>query len=90
MPIAVSVVRVGIIVSVLNGSVTSNTIELLNWLTVRPRTYSETMEAWHSHCPRLTIWEDALIDGLIKVERSGEPPRAHVIVTSHGRQALQA
>ena len=68
---------------------TANTIELLTWLGARPRTYNEAIEAWHSHCPRLTIWEDAFIDGLIKVERAGEPPRAHVVVTPRGQAALQ-
>ena len=90
MPIAVSVVRVGIIGVVLERSVTSNTIELLAWLGARPRSYKDTIEAWHTHCPRLSVWEDALIDGLIKVERSGEPPRAHVVVTPLGQAALQA
>jgi hypothetical protein len=70
--------------------VTANTIELLTWLGARPRTYSEAIEAWHSHCPRLTIWEDAVIDGLIKIERTGVPPRAHVVVTPRGQAALQA
>jgi hypothetical protein len=44
----------------------------------------------HSHCPRLTVWEDALIDGLIKVERTGTPPRGRVVLTAQGRQALRA
>jgi hypothetical protein len=26
------------------------------------------MEAWHSACPRMTIWEDALRDGLVVYE----------------------
>ena len=90
MLIAVSLVRVGIIVGVPVNGVTSNTIELLNWLGVRPRTYTDTIDAWHTHCPRLSVWEDALIDGLISVERSGEPPRAHVVVTRLGQLALQA
>ena len=41
--------------------------ELLVWVAARPRTYDETMEAWRSHCPRHTIWEDACIDGLVEV-----------------------
>jgi len=86
MPIALSVVRVGIIRVVLERGVDSNTIELLTWLDARPRSYTEAIEAWHSHCPRLTIWEDALIDGLIKVERAG----VLVVVTPRGQQALQA
>ena len=43
------------------------TLQLLEWVDERERSYSETMEAWHSHCPRLTIWEDALADGLVQV-----------------------
>jgi hypothetical protein len=27
------------------------------------------MEAWKSSCPRLTVWEDALADGLVRVDR---------------------
>ena len=26
------------------------------------------MEAWRSSCPRFTIWEDAIADGLIREE----------------------
>jgi hypothetical protein len=44
------------------------TLELLRWLAERPRTYAETMEAWTSHCPRLTVWEDALAAGLVRVD----------------------
>lgn len=43
------------------------TAQLLEWLDERPRTYAETMETWHSHCPRLLVWEDALADGLVAV-----------------------
>ena len=41
------------------------TLELLRFIASRPRTYAEAMEAWRSSCPRHTIWEDALEDGLI-------------------------
>jgi hypothetical protein len=58
--------------------------QLLDWLEERERTYAETMEAWASHCPRLTTWEDALGDGLIRIERGV------VHVTDLGRAALQA
>jgi hypothetical protein len=33
--------------------------EFLVWVAFRPRTYADTMEAWGSHCPRFTLWEDA-------------------------------
>ena len=84
MPIALSVVRVGIIRVVLERGVDSNTIELLTWLDARPRSYTEAIDAWHSHCPRLTIWEDALADRLIRIERGV------VTVTDRGRTALAA
>ena len=58
------------------------TVELLSWIAERPRTYTETMEAWHSHCPRLCVWEDALVDGLVAVARR------QVERTAAGRRAL--
>ena len=58
------------------------TYDLLAWVGARPRTYSETMEAWKTHCPRLSIWEDALLDGLVAVRRSG------VVLTAAGDAAL--
>ena len=33
------------------------TPQLLAWVAARPRTYRETMEAWRTTCPRLTIWK---------------------------------
>ena len=45
------------------------TLELLAWIAERPRTYPETIEVWKSSCPRLTVWEDALSDGLVRVDR---------------------
>jgi hypothetical protein len=45
------------------------TMQLLEWIAEGPRTYSETLEAWRSSCPTLTVWEDALADGLVRVER---------------------
>jgi hypothetical protein len=56
--------------------------ELLAWVSARPRTYEETMEAWRSHCPRQTAWEDACIEGLIVVED------ARVTLTARGRARL--
>lgn len=68
-------------------TVSSQTLQLLAWIDERGRTYAETMEAWHSHCPRLTVWEDALADGLVQVVRSGGESR--VIVTARGLELIQ-
>jgi hypothetical protein len=60
-------------------AVSAPTLQLLEWIDERPRSYAETMEAWHSHCPRLMIWEDALADGLVQV-RNGR-----VLLTTKSR-----
>jgi hypothetical protein len=44
---------------------------MLEWLASRERTYVETMDAWRTSCPRLSIWEDALADELVVVVRTG-------------------
>jgi len=43
------------------------TRDLLDWIAHAPRTYRETMEVWRTSCPRLSIWEDAIGDGLVRV-----------------------
>jgi len=48
----------------------SLTLQMLEWLSRRERTYGETMDAWRTSCPRLSIWEDALADRLVVVVRS--------------------
>jgi hypothetical protein len=54
------------------------TVQLVEWLAERPRTYAETLDAWKTSCPRLTIWEDAVRGGLVRVEHGA------VVVTSAG------
>ncbi len=61
-------------------------IQFLAWVADRPRTYADAMEAWRSSCPRLSVWEDAIIDGLIRLENGGS--RA-VSLTQRGRAALE-
>ena len=66
------------------------TVELLTWLAARPRTYAETIEAWRSNCPRLSVWEDAVADGLVAV-RNGQPDRTlRVTLTERGTSALSS
>jgi hypothetical protein len=63
--------------------------EFLVWVAFRPRTYADTMEAWGSHCPRYTLWEDALDLGLIVVE-PGLPQSSGVYLTDQGRAAVNS
>jgi hypothetical protein len=44
-------------------------LDLVEWLAARPRPYREVMEAWRTSCPRLTIWEDAIDQGLVAREQ---------------------
>ena len=46
-------------------------LQFLAWVADRPRNYTQTMEAWHSTCPRLSVWEDAIIDGLVRIDNDG-------------------
>jgi len=48
------------------------TIQLLEWISNHPRTYAEALDAWRTSCPRLSIWEDACIDGLIDCDSGSQ------------------
>jgi hypothetical protein len=43
------------------------TVQMLAWLDEQPRSYADALEMWKTSCPRLSIWEDALADGLLAV-----------------------
>jgi len=62
--------------------VTAPTLQLLAWLAERPRSYAETIETWKTSCPRLSVWEDAVSDRLVRVERGS------VLLTETGRELL--
>ncbi len=68
-------------------------LQFLAWVADRPRSYTETMEAWHSTCPRLSVWEDAIIDGLVRIENGvGRavklPPRGSAMLEKAQAHAL--
>jgi len=63
-------------------AVTSLTLQLLAWIAERDRTYTQTMDAWKTSCPRLTVWEDAVADGLVRVQRGT------VLLTAAGTELL--
>ena len=70
--------------------VNSLTIDFLAWVASRPRSYAEAMEAWRTSCPRFTIWEDAIGDGLIRVESKGSrQSEARVALTARGLALLE-
>ena len=65
-------------------------LELLAWVAARPRTYSETMEAWRTSCPRVPVWEDAITAEFIEVlpRDGGGMSGSAVRITPLGRAVL--
>ena len=41
------------------------TRQMLEWIATRSPTYADVLDTWHSSCPRHTIWEDAVMAGLV-------------------------
>ena len=64
------------------------TLQFLAWVADGPRSYGEAMDAWRSTCPRLSIWEDAVRDGLVRLENGGTMKSSRVVLTLAGRTAL--
>jgi hypothetical protein len=65
-------------------------VEFLSWIASRRRTYPEAMEAWRSSCPRHTVWEDALAEGLIRFEGGSSLCEYEVLLSPRGRSVLEA
>jgi hypothetical protein len=67
-------------------------LQMLAWIAERPRDYAQTMDAWRTSCPRLSVWEDALGDGLVCLDTasSGGQSAAAVRLTADGAALLAA
>jgi hypothetical protein len=66
------------------------TLQFLAWVAEAPRTYADAMEAWRSTCPRLSIWEDASLDGLVAIDGGASRNQSRVVLTPKGRAMLRA
>ena len=62
-------------------------LDLLEWLTIRERTYSEVTDAWRTSCPKLPVWEDANDRGLIT--RENKNGSGIIRVTPSGQTLLE-
>jgi hypothetical protein len=51
--------------TMVDTTVESLILDLLDWLEARDRTYEEVMDAWRTSCPKLPVWEDANDRGLV-------------------------
>jgi hypothetical protein len=66
--------------------------QFLAWIADGGRSYGEVMDAWRTSCPRLSIWEDALGDGLVQSANrpGGTREQALVTFTERGLARIQA
>ena len=63
-------------------TVSAATVQLLVWIAEQSRSYAETIEVWKTSCPRLAVWEDALADGFVRIDRE------RVLLTATGEELL--
>lgn len=61
-------------------------LDFVEWIAAGPRRYRDVMEAWKTSCPRLTIWEDAIDQGL--VQRCRIDGELSIETTEAGRDLL--
>lgn len=60
-------------------------LQFLTWVADRPRTRDQAVEGWHS-CPHISVWEDAVVEGLVSTENNG---RRTLALTPRGHALLQ-
>ena len=63
------------------------TQQFLAWVAEAPRSYADA-EAWRRSCPHLSIWEDAISDGLIRFENGSSMGHSRLVLTARGRARL--
>lgn len=63
------------------------TAQMLEWIAAGNHSYREVIDVWKTSCPRLSVWEDACMDGLVDctVGQAGT-----VFVTEKGRQFMES
>ena len=64
------------------------TQQFLAWVDEAPRSYADA-EAWRRSCPHLSIWEDAIADGLVRFENDSSMKNSQIVLTARGRSFLK-
>ena len=62
-------------------------VDLLEYVANQERSYAEVIEAWHTSCPKLPVWEEANERGL--VTRARVNGHAVVRLTAAGSTFLE-
>ncbi|HEY1311121.1 MAG TPA: hypothetical protein VGF02_09240 [Pseudolabrys sp.] len=63
------------------------TQQFLAWVAEAPRSYADA-EAWRRSCPHLSIWEDAISDGLVRFQTGAGMQGSLLELTPRGRAQL--
>ena len=64
------------------------TQQFLAWVAEAERSYADA-EAWRRSCPHLSIWEDAIADGLIRFENGSSMRQSRLVLTPRGSAWLK-
>jgi hypothetical protein len=64
------------------------TQQFLAWVAEAPRSYADA-EAWRRSCPHLSIWEDAISDGLVRFENGASMKDSRLVLTPAGKSRLK-
>lgn len=64
------------------------TQQFLAWVDEAERSYADA-EAWRRSCPHLSVWEDAISDGLVRFENGRSMSRSRLVLTARGRKRLK-
>src|SRR6476619_6527639 len=64
------------------------TQQFLAWIAEAPRSYADA-EAWRRSCPHLSIWEDAISDGLVRFKNDSSMKNSRIVLTARGRSFLK-
>jgi hypothetical protein len=63
------------------------TQQFLAWVAEAPRSYADA-DAWRRSCPHLSIWEDAISEGLVRYESGASMRETRLVLTDSGRAFL--
>jgi hypothetical protein len=62
-------------------------VDLLEYVARNERRYDDVMDAWHTSCPKLPVWEEATERGLVTRARANG--HAVVRITAAGTAFLE-
>src|SRR5262245_33439309 len=79
--------RCGLYIRTMSDAAHALTQQFLAWVAETPRSYAEA-DAWRRSCPHLSIWEDAISEGLVQFENGSSMKESRIVLTARGRKHL--